>query len=158
MKTLAEQVIEKASEKSVMIATVESCTGGLIIGALTNVAGSSAVVDRGFITYSNESKQDMVNVSIKSLEKFGAVSEAVAGEMAFGGLTHSKADLSISVTGIAGPGGGTDEKPVGMVCFGRAELGQPPHTETMIFEDNGRESIRKATIEHALKLLLEALS
>lgn len=155
--SLAQSVIEKAAQQGVMIATAESCTGGLIAGALTDIAGSSAVVDRGFITYSNDSKQEMLEVKAASLLKFGAVSEVVAKEMAFGALTHSKADLTVSVTGVAGPGGGTSEKPVGMVCFGFAEMGKAPVAETVIFDDKGRDYIRRMTVKHALKMLLERL-
>lgn len=156
-RTTAQHVIEKAASSGIKLATAESCTGGLIIGALTDIAGSSQVVDRGFITYSNAAKQEMLGVTKASLEKFGAVSRAVAGEMAYGALSNSMADITVSVTGIAGPGGGSDDKPVGLVWFGVAEMGQAPHAEKMIFKDQGRDYIRQQTVDHALKLILDRL-
>ena len=119
----AAQVLDAARAKGVMIATAESCTGGLIAGALTEVPGSSDVVDRGFVTYSNAAKIDMLGVTRATLNDFGAVSEQVAGEMAAGALAASNADLAVSVTGIAGPGG-SDHKPEGRVCFGLAQTGK----------------------------------
>ena len=121
MATAAE-VLQAARYWGVTIATAESCTGGMISAALTDVAGSSDVFDRGFVTYSNAAKQDMLGVTADSLSSHGAVSEAVAREMAEGALTHSLADLAVSVTGIAGPGG-SEFKPEGRVCFGLARRG-----------------------------------
>ncbi|MEC7246003.1 MAG: CinA family protein [Pseudomonadota bacterium] len=112
---LARQIIETAIDAGWMICTTESCTGGMVFAALTDIAGSSAVMDRGFVTYSNQAKQEMVGVSGKTLEAFGAVSEQTATEMAQGGIAHSRADISLSITGIAGPGGESAEKPVGLV-------------------------------------------
>ena len=106
-----------------MVATAESCTGGLVAGALTDIAGSSAVVDRGFVTYTNEAKQQMLGVPPTTLEKFGAVSRETAEAMAHGALGHAQADLAVSITGIAGPGGGSPEKPVGLVHFAAASRG-----------------------------------
>lgn len=139
-----------------MIATAESCTGGLIAGALTGVAGSSDVVDRGFVTYSNAAKIDMLGVNPATLEAFGAVSEEVAQEMAMGALARSNAQLAVSVTGIAGPGG-SEHKPEGMVCFGIAKTGIAPYTETVLFGALGRDNVRENTVLHALKLLNAAL-
>lgn len=155
--TLAEKVLDAARARGQMIATAESCTGGLIAGALTEIAGSSDVVDRGFITYSNEAKNQMLDVSSESLARFGAVSEAVAKEMAYGAIVASRADVSVSVTGIAGPGGGSAEKPVGLVCFGLCQIGESPTAKSIEFGDVGRTNIRRQTVQTALKMLLEAL-
>ena len=124
----AKQVIELARTRGVKIATAESCTGGLIAGALTDIAGSSAVVDRGFVTYSNSAKMEMLEVSPETLQAHGAVSSQTAQQMAEGALAHSQASLTVSVTGIAGPGGGSADKPVGLVWFGLAQAGKPTRT------------------------------
>jgi nicotinamide-nucleotide amidase len=142
-----------------MIATAESCTGGGIAAALTEIAGSSDVVDRGFVTYSNAAKIDMLGVSPKTLEATGAVSEQIAGEMARGALAHSNADLTVSVTGIAGPGG-SEFKPEGRVCFGRAQTtpsgAVQVDVKTIEFGPLGRTSVRQATVKAALEWLLDA--
>ncbi|AGT08485.1 CinA family protein [Paracoccus aminophilus] len=153
----AETVLELARRKGVMIATAESCTGGLIVGALTEIAGSSDVVDRGFVTYSNAAKMEMIGVRAETLERFGAVSEETAAEMAAGARKHSRAGLTVSVTGVAGPGGGSPEKPVGRVCFGISDA-QGTRTELVDFGDLGRAGIRAATVAHALDLLALALT
>jgi nicotinamide-nucleotide amidase len=139
-----------------MLAAAESCTGGLIMAALTDVAGSSDVVDRGFVTYSNAAKMDMLGVKPQTLDTYGAVSEQVAAEMALGARTRSRAGLAVSVTGIAGPGG-SDHKPEGRVCFG---LSDPTglRTETVEFGARGRAAVRAATVQHALALMLAALT
>ncbi|WP_095589751.1 CinA family protein [Actibacterium ureilyticum] len=155
--TDAAHVLDLARRAGVMITTAESCTGGLIAGALTEVAGSSDVVDRGFVTYSNAAKQDMLGVSPATLDAHGAVSEQVAAEMATGALSRSQAGLAVSVTGIAGPGGSA-LKPEGRVCFGLAQAGQPVRTETVDFGALGRAQVRQATVAHALGLLAAALS
>jgi nicotinamide-nucleotide amidase len=134
------------------LATAESCTGGLIAATLTAIAGASDVVDRGFVTYSNDAKQDVLGVPDATLAEHGAISEPVARAMAEGALTRSRADLAIAVTGIAGPGGGSTDKPVGLVCFGLAQLGQPLHSERVIFPGD-RTAIRQAAVAHALALL-----
>lgn len=154
--TLAAQVLDAARARGVMIATAESCTGGLIIAALTEVAGSSDVVDRGFVTYSNAAKQQMLGVRPETLETYGAVSNEVAAEMAAGALEHSLAQYAVAVTGIAGPGG-SEHKPEGRVCFGLAGL-NGLQVETIEFGAIGRSQVRKATVDHALKLLLTALA
>lgn len=154
--SLAADVLKAARARGVLIATAESCTGGLIAGALTEVPGSSDVVDRGFVTYSNNAKQQMLGVRAETLEAFGAVSEEVAAEMAAGALAHSDAGLTISVTGIAGPGG-SEHKPEGRVCFGIADHGGL-QTETVEFGAIGRRAVREATITHALQLLSSALT
>lgn len=157
IEALAEQVLSTARSSGFMIATAESCTGGLIAGALTEIAGSSDVVDRGFVTYSNAAKQQMLGVSAKSLERFGAVSEAVAKEMAFGAIANSLADIAVSVTGVAGPGGGSPEKPVGTVWFGCACQGMEPVSECVQFGDIGRAAVRQKTVEQALTMLLATI-
>lgn len=154
---LAEDVLSAARAKGYKIATAESCTGGLIAGALTEIAGSSDVVDRGFVTYSNAAKQQMLGVTARSLTQFGAVSAATAKEMAFGALSNSRADITVSVTGIAGPGGGSDEKPIGTVWFGLAEQGVAPIVESKLFADCDRSEVRSLTVKHALSMLLAAL-
>jgi nicotinamide-nucleotide amidase len=138
------------------IATAESCTGGMVAAALTDVAGSSDVFERGFVTYSNAAKVELLGVSAATLSTHGAVSEPVAREMAAGVLEHSAADLAVSVTGIAGPGG-SEFKPEGRVCFGVARKGRETVVETVEFGALGRTKVRKAATEHALGLLARAL-
>jgi nicotinamide-nucleotide amidase len=138
-----------------MAATAESCTGGLIAAALTAIAGSSDVVERGFVTYSNAAKTDMLGVAAPMIDKYGAVSEAVARAMAEGALAHSRANIAVSVTGIAGPGGGSAEKPVGLVWFGCASRAGPPSTISRVFPGD-RAAIRAAAVGVAFDLLLAA--
>ena len=157
IQNLAKEVLAAARSKGIMLATAESCTGGLIAGALTEIARSSDVVDRGFVTYSNEAKNQMLDVSAESLLRFGAVSEAVVKEMAYGALVNSRADISVAVTGIAGPGGGSAEKPVGLVWIGLAQQGQTPEAHECRFGDVGRDNVRLSTVERALALLLSAI-
>jgi nicotinamide-nucleotide amidase len=139
-----------------MIATAESCTGGMVAAALTDIPGSSAVVERGFVTYSNGAKEDMLGVSRATLAAHGAVSEEVAREMAEGALRHSAAHLAVSITGIAGPGE-SEFKPEGRVCFGLARTGEATVTETVEFGALGRDRVRIAARDHALALLSRAL-
>lgn len=139
-----------------MIATAESCTGGMVAARLTDVAGSSAVVDRGFVTYSNDAKINMLGVRATTLDTYGAVSENVAREMADGALAQSAAQIAVSITGIAGPGG-SDHKPEGRVCFGLAVEGHATVTETIEFGALGRAAVRSAARDHALALLGQAL-
>lgn len=151
----AAAVLEAARIRHIMITTAESCTGGLIAGALTAIPGSSDVVDRGFITYSNAAKQEMLGIRPETLQIHGAVSEETAAEMATGALACSNAGIAISVTGIAGPGS-SGNKPEGRVCFGiSGPLGV--HTETVEFGPIGRNKVRQETVTHALQLLLVAL-
>ena len=152
-----EQLLEIARSRGVLIATAESCTAGMISAAITDIAGSSDIFDRGFVTYSNDAKIRMLSVSPKTLEDFGAVSEEIAKEMAMGALEKSSANLAISVTGIAGPGG-SEFKPEGRVCFGVALKGEPPRTETVEFGAIGRANVRQKSVGHALSLLLHAIS
>ncbi|MCL7463971.1 CinA family protein [Phaeovulum sp. NW3] len=149
-------ILTAAKARGLRIATAESCTGGMVAVALTDVAGSSAVVDRGFVTYSNAAKQDMLGVQADTLAAHGAVSEPVAREMAEGAITHSLADLAVAITGIAGPGG-SEFKPEGRVCFGLAHKGAPTFTETIDFGALGRDRVRHAARDHALALLSRAL-
>lgn len=149
-------LLDLARAKGAKIATAESCTGGMIGAALTDVAGSSDVFDRGFITYSNDAKVQMLGVSPATLAARGAVSEEVAAEMAAGALAHSQATVAVSVTGIAGPGG-SEFKPEGRVCFGLATAAGT-HTETVEFGAIGRAEVRRATVAHALDLLAGALA
>lgn len=138
-----------------MIVTAESCTGGMVAAALTDIAGSSDVMDRGFITYSNAAKIDMLDVKPATLQKYGAVSEQVALEMVLGALAHADATLAVSVTGIAGPGG-SEHKPEGRVCFACSNA-QGVTVETIEFGALGRAKVRAAARDHALKMLLDAL-
>jgi nicotinamide-nucleotide amidase len=154
---LANALLQACQKRGIMLATAESCTGGMIIAALTDIAGSSAVVDRGFITYSNEAKMDMLGVAATTLDAHGAVSRETAIEMAKGALDRSRAGLTLAVTGIAGPGGGSTEKPVGLVWFGVGLGGQTVAAEHRLFADNGRDFIRRETVRHALELGLRAL-
>ncbi len=153
---LARQVIDTALVRGLMIATAESCTGGLIAAALTAVPGSSAVLERGFVTYSNAAKTGMLGVPAGLIDMHGAVSEPVARAMAAGAVERSGASVSVSVTGIAGPGGGSDDKPVGLVHFGAAGPGGVCHTERR-FGDRGREAIRLESVRVALHLLLDRI-
>ena len=155
--TPAETLLSLARAKGAMIATAESCTGGMVAAAITDVPGSAAIFDRGFVTYTNAAKQAMLGVTEASLAGHGAVSEPVAREMAAGALVHSDASLAVAVTGIAGPGG-SDFKPEGRVCFGLARRGHPVTTETIDFGPLGRTKVRAAARDHALGLLLAALA
>lgn len=150
------EILQAARYWGLTIATAESCTGGMVAAALTDVAGASDVFERGFITYSNRAKQEMLGVSAATLAAFGAVSEEVAREMAAGALARSGAGLAVSVTGIAGPGG-SEFKPEGRVCFGLARAGQPVRCETVEFGAPGRARVRLAARDHALALLAAAL-
>lgn len=139
-----------------LITTAESCTGGLISSSLTELPGSSEIFDRGFVTYSNNAKIALLGVSLKSLEKYGAVSEQVAAEMAVGAIKKSTANIAISVTGIAGPGGSANKKE-GTVCFGMALKTGKIHTETVQFGAIGRSNVRVKTVHYALNLILNTL-
>ncbi|KGJ06413.1 nicotinamide-nucleotide amidase [Paracoccus halophilus] len=150
------EILQLARARGVMIATAESCTGGLIAGRLTDVAGSSDVVDRGFVTYSNAAKIEMLGIRPETLEAHGAVSEEIAAEMAQGALARSRAGIAVAVTGIAGPGG-SEHKPEGRVCFGIGDA-RGCRTETVEFGPLGRAQVRAATVAHALDLLKSALS
>ena len=150
-----EAILAAARARGWRIATAESCTGGMVAVALTDIAGSSDVFDRGFVTYSNAAKEQMLGVRATTLNAHGAVSEQVAAEMAAGALAHADADLAVSITGIAGPGGSAF-KPEGRVCFGVATA-TGTITETVDFGALGRAKVRSAAREHALTLLARAL-
>uniref|UniRef100_UPI0038D1C6A5 CinA family protein n=1 Tax=Oleomonas cavernae TaxID=2320859 RepID=UPI0038D1C6A5 len=153
LETRAAALIAAAAAKGWLIATAESCTGGLIAGLLTEIAGSSIAVDRGFVTYSNEAKMEMLGVPAALLDAYGAVSEPVARAMAEGALARSRAHVTVSVTGIAGPGGGSDAKPVGLVHFACARRDAPTVHIERRFGDIGRSPVRMATIDQAMQLL-----
>ncbi|WP_416368424.1 CinA family protein [Tritonibacter mobilis] len=150
-------LLRAAQSKNSTIATAESCTGGMVAAALTDIPGSSAVVDRGFVTYSNAAKMQMLGVRPETLREFGAVSEETAREMADGALKEAGTQLAISVTGIAGPGG-SEHKPEGRVCFGLAQIGAETRTELVEFGALGRDKVRLASRDHALAMLMQALS
>ncbi len=152
----AARLIRVATDANVMIATVESCTGGLIAGAITSVAGSSAAFERGFVTYTNEAKIEVVGVPKIILNTHGAVSAETAIAMAEGGLEICPADLSVGVTGVAGPGGGTPEKPVGTVAIAVAHRGKPSVCKIPRF-DGDRTAVRLATVDQALEMMLAML-
>jgi nicotinamide-nucleotide amidase len=149
---LAIRVGNKLRESRIMLATAESCTGGMIATAITDISGSSGWFERGFVTYSNQAKSEMIGVPPEMIDKHGAVSEPVARAMAEGALANSRAQVSLAVTGVAGPGGGTPDKPVGMVSFGWSNR---LHTsvETLVFKGD-REQIRVQAAAHALRGLL----
>lgn len=155
MSALA-QLTEILLRQQLTIATAESCTGGGLSSLLTSQSGSSAYFDRGFVTYSNQSKIDMLDVSEQVLQKFGVVSEQVAMQMANGVITHAKTDVSVSITGIAGPAGDSIKKPVGMVCFGFCTMGRC-FTRTQQFSGD-RQQIINASIEFALTTLINELT
>lgn len=151
----ATALLEACKAKRLMLATAESCTGGLVAGALTDIAGSSAVVDRGFVTYTDESKEQMLGVPADTLKRYGAVSRETAEAMAKGVLAHAPVDLAVSITGIAGPGGGSATKPVGLVHFGAASrMGRLIHRERR-YGDLGRSEVRRLSVLEALAMLAE---
>jgi nicotinamide-nucleotide amidase len=154
--SLAAQLLDLARSSGATIATAESCTGGMVAAAITDVAGSSAVFDRGFVTYSNAAKTGMLGVDAALIDRHGAVSEEVARAMALGARARSGATLAVSVTGIAGPGG-SEFKPEGRVCFGLSDAAGT-RTETVDFGPLGRDRVRAAARDHALTLLIGALT
>lgn len=154
--TRATALLERCQSSGVRLATVESCTGGLLAGLLTSVAGSSAVFERGWVTYTNEAKAECVGVDAALLARHGAVSAEVAQAMAAGGLIHSPADLAVSITGIAGPGGATPVKPVGLVYLGLCRRGGIPAAQRHLF-DGDRGAVRLASVATALALLEDSL-
>ncbi len=151
----ARKIVADFAEKKLLIATAESCTAGLIAGVITEIPGSSNVFDRGFVTYSNEAKREMIGVANATLKAHGAVSRPTALEMAQGAIGNSGANISIAVTGIAGPGGGTEEKPVGLVHLAAARTGHETLHREMRYGDIGRNAVRLATVRTALEMLIE---
>lgn len=154
---LAQAIVDKAGAEGMMIATAESCTGGMIAAAITDVPGASAVLDRGFVTYSNEAKADMLGVPLALTALHGAVSGPVARAMAKGALQNSRAEIAVSVTGVAGPSGGSASKPVGLVWFGLAVKGGAVRVERRVFADADRNLVRLRATETALGLVLRGL-
>ena len=157
MCELAEQVLNAFKAAGKMLATAESCTGGMVAAALTDIAGSSAVVERGFVTYSNRGKAQLLGIDPALIETHGAVSREVAEAMARGALARSATDVAVAITGIAGPDGGSVDKPVGLVWFGLAAAGQPTTTDHAVFKGD-RAAVRGQATEKALALLLEGLN
>ncbi len=157
IEQLAQRVITLGTKQGIIIATAESCTGGLIAGALTEIAGSSAVFDRGFVTYSNESKAQMLGVSIDIIDQQGAVSDIVVRAMVTGALENSRANIAVAVTGIAGPGGGSDEKPVGLVYIAAQCRDGLASVSELRLGAIGRPQIRQETIKTALEMLLNKM-
>ena len=153
----AAALIRAYAARGWLIATAESCTGGLVCALLTEIPGSSSVLDRGFVTYSNEAKTDLVGVPAELIAAQGAVSEAVARTMAEGALARSRARVAVGITGIAGPGGATPTKPVGLVHFALAATGAPTLHLERRYGDRGRETVRRAAVAEALHLLERAL-
>lgn len=164
--SLATKLVSACDAKGVRLATAESCTGGLIAAAITDVPGSSAVFDRGFVTYSNEAKAEMLAVEPDAIGEHGAVSHEVAVQMALGAIKRSHANLAVAVTGVAGPGGGTVAKPIGLVHVALARRGDDEallESEARLmldgaFAEAGREGVRQATVRAALQALLDAVS
>ncbi len=154
---LASALVAACKQNGVMVTTAESCTGGLIAGALTTVSGSSAAFERGFNTYSNEAKNELLGVSLEDISDHGAVSETIAQQMAEGALAAAPAQLTVAVTGIAGPDGGTPEKPVGTVQIASAYEGHPTINERYLFPGD-RDAVRLATVNEALRIMLRQLT
>ena len=154
---LASRVVSLANDKDLRVTTAESCTGGLISGAITEIAGSSSVFNQAFVTYSNQSKTDLVAVPHELLQQHGAVSSEVAAAMANGARLAAKADIAISVTGIAGPTGGTPEKPVGLVWFARSTI-DGTESWSQVFDNRGRSEVRQSAVQYALERVLDSLS
>jgi nicotinamide-nucleotide amidase len=153
----SEALLERYRQAGKRIVTAESCTGGLLAGLLTEIPGSSDVVERGFVTYSNEAKHDLVGVPLEVLRAKGAVSAETARAMAMGALCRASADVAVSVTGIAGPGGATPDKPVGLVYFGLAAVGDPPSHSRRVFGGD-RGGVRLSSVREALSLLSEKVA
>ena len=150
----ASELMELCKSKSKRLTTIESCTGGLLSAALTSVPGSSKVYDCGFVTYSNEAKNKLVQVPLNTIDEFGAVSDEVAIAMAHGGLRQSDADIAVSITGVAGPGGGTIQKPVGLVHFGIATSWSNAKSSHLIFSGT-RDQIRHQSVKQALQIVFD---
>ena len=152
------RLLERARALGLKVTTAESCTGGMIAAALTDVAGSSDVFERGFVTYSNEAKAELLQVAPGLIESDGAVSERVARAMAEGALANSRADVAVAVTGVAGPGGGSDDKPVGLVHIACARTHEPTTHNRCLFSDADRQGVRSRTVSAALDLIEDRLS
>ena len=155
--SLAQRIVDKAGAEGLVIAAAESCTGGMISAAITDVPGSSAVFDRGFVTYSNEAKAELLGVRTATIARHGAVSQWVAREMAKGAITNSRADIAVATTGIAGPSGGNGRKPVGLVWFALATRSGAVRAERRVFASGDRNFVRARATETALMLALRAM-
>jgi nicotinamide-nucleotide amidase len=153
LSAAARRLLDQCRRKGLRVATAESCTGGLVAGALTEIAGSSDVVECGFVVYSNEAKQSMLGVPASTLKRHGAVSAETASAMAAGALKKSRADLSVAITGIAGPGGGSRDKPVGLVHFAAASRSGQHVSRRRLFGDVGRKRVRELSVVEAIRLL-----
>lgn len=156
MTDILQKVSQKLHEKNLSLVSAESCTGGWVAKQITDLSGSSEIFDRGFVTYSNQAKQDMLGVSKNTLDNFGAVSEQVVIEMVEGALKNSRADIALSVSGVAGPGGGTVDKPVGMVCFSWKKRGGLALSETIEFAGD-RDSVRRQAVDYALEGVIKLI-
>ncbi|MES9869480.1 MAG: nicotinamide-nucleotide amidase [Sedimenticola sp.] len=156
LEQLSLKLGERLAAKGLVMVTAESCTGGWVAKALTDIAGSSGCFDRGFITYSNEAKQEMLGVARETLERHGAVSEPTVREMVLGALANSRGDVAVAISGIAGPGGGSDEKPVGTICFAWGMGGEEPLAVTYLFEGD-RDAVRRQAVITAMKGVLEII-
>lgn len=154
LKQKAEELLTICKTKKILVATAESCTGGMVSSAITDIPGSSEIFDRGFITYSNEAKMEMLGVQAEIIDKYGAVSKETAIAMAEGAIKKSRADISVSITGIAGPGGGSDEKPVGLIYFGFSGRKMAAKHEKHIFDGNRQQVRQKATLQ-AIEILIK---
>jgi len=155
-RALAARLLAACAARGLMVATAESCTGGMVAAALTDIPGSSAVVERGFVTYSNEAKTELLGVPAGMIAAHGAVSEPVARAMAEGALARSRAQLAVAITGIAGPGGGTPQKPEGLVHFACAREGRATAHTRIAFGAIGRDAVRVASVRQALEMLISA--
>ena len=153
----AEHLLDACRKRGLRLVTVESCTGGLVAALLTEVAGSSDVFDRGFVTYCNAAKVEMLGIAPALIDRHGAVSAAVAVAMAEGALKHSRGDIAVSVTGVAGPGGGTPQKPVGLVYIAVEQRGRSAEASRFNFAGPSRHDIRLESVREALRLVTEAL-
>jgi nicotinamide-nucleotide amidase len=153
LRAAAKRVLQRARSRGLKIATAESCTGGLVAAALTEIAGSSEVLDRGFVTYSNDAKHVMLGVPAATLNRHGAVSAETAAAMVKGALKHSLADIAVAITGIAGPGGGSKQKPVGLVHFAAASRNGRRVARVKRYGDIGRGQVRQRSVAEALRLL-----
>ena len=156
MNSLAKRVGERLKAEGALLVTAESCTGGWAAQAVTAIAGSSDWFERGFVTYSNAAKEEMLGVRPATIAKHGAVSDETAREMALGALKHSRGTIALAITGIAGPSGGSVAKPVGTVCFAWARKGHDASAETRHFSGD-RDAVRRQSVEHALRKVLEVL-
>ncbi|MEE8428300.1 MAG: nicotinamide-nucleotide amidase [Gammaproteobacteria bacterium] len=156
ISSLSRQVGKQLSARGLRLVTAESCTGGWLAKSLTDIAGSSVWFECGFVPYSNAAKQEMLGVQADTLETFGAVSEKTVAEMAYGALSHGHGDLSVAISGVAGPDGGTPDKPVGTVCFAWVTPGESVHCQTQHFKGD-REAVRRQSVCYALQGILNGV-